>query len=542
MNNTKLGCLTMSGSIVTLLTTLVILVVGFLQGGVLFNPGALNAQAAALPLGGIHSHAEIGGDCHLCHAAPWDGDNMGDRCKVCHTDLADDPKNFHNVMLAQSQETPCHACHTDHNGAKAALTIGGLDKFPHDASGYSLAAHRQHANGDTFLCSDCHKNNLNSFDVAACQECHTELDSQTAQAHFSYFGADCLACHDGLDTFGQTWDHSQAIFPLAGKHLELGCNECHTEAKTPAGLAAAPQTCFACHAEDDEHGGAMGSECAVCHTPSDWEQIIFDHSTTDFALIGGHREVVCERCHTGSAFVGTPQDCYSCHSQDDEHNGQFGQDCALCHTPSDWDEATFDHSLAAFPLTGKHTSVECQDCHTNNQFKGTAQDCYSCHSQDDEHDGQFGQDCALCHTPEDWEAVTFDHSLTNFPLTGAHTNTACDQCHSTGTFAGTSSQCNACHGEPAFHAGMFSASCADCHSASAWTPATFNGQHTFPINHGEEGFNACRDCHTDTLAFYTCYTCHDSGEVASKHREEGISNFNDCMECHPNGEEGEEGD
>lgn len=37
----------------------------------MFSPGSLNAQAGTT-LGGVSSHAEIGGECGLCHTAPWD--------------------------------------------------------------------------------------------------------------------------------------------------------------------------------------------------------------------------------------------------------------------------------------------------------------------------------------------------------------------------------------------------------------------------------------------------------------------------------------
>jgi len=44
------GCPDASGLITALLTMLVVVVVGFVRGGVLFNPGPLNAKAGA-PVG-----------------------------------------------------------------------------------------------------------------------------------------------------------------------------------------------------------------------------------------------------------------------------------------------------------------------------------------------------------------------------------------------------------------------------------------------------------------------------------------------------------
>ncbi|MFQ5577909.1 MAG: hypothetical protein ACE5G8_13075, partial [Anaerolineae bacterium] len=166
---------------------------------------------------------------------------------------------------------------------------------------------------------------------------------------------------------------------------------------------------------------------------------------------------------------------------------------------------------------------------------------------DDPHGGQFGPDCAACHTPDDWEAATFDHNLSAFPLTGAHSSAECELCHTGGVFAGTPQDCYSCHLTDDPHGGQFGPDCAACHTSTAWIPAGYTGPHTFPINHGESGPRACRTCHPDGLQTYTCYDCHEHtpAKIESKHREEGIRNFENCVQCHPTGreEEGEgEGD
>ena len=53
----------------------------------MYNPGPLSAQGDQT-LGGVTSHAEIGGDCKACHTAPWESATMADRCAVCHTNIA----------------------------------------------------------------------------------------------------------------------------------------------------------------------------------------------------------------------------------------------------------------------------------------------------------------------------------------------------------------------------------------------------------------------------------------------------------------------
>ena len=470
MQKKPLSCLTFTGILAALITAATIAGLGIAQGGALFSPGPLNGQAGAQVLGGVHSHAETGGNCAACHASPWDRQGMSERCLDCHTDLTNDPQNFHRVMLAQSQTTGCYFCHTDHHGRSASMTIMDLKNFPHQSLGFSLQAHQKMANGADFACSDCHGASLAKFDQADCGSCHTQLDANFMQAHLQAYGTGCLACHDGVDRFGKNFDHSRLAFQLTGKHLTVSCTDCHTGAK----------------------------------------------SASDFTL--------------------APQDCSTCHAKDDAHQGQFGQNCSACHTPDDWKNARFDHSMTAFKLTGAHAKVECAKCHVNNVFKGTPQECAACHAKDDTHQGQFGQNCAGCHTPDDWKKASFDHSLAAFKLTGAHINVECTKCHVNNVFKGTPQECASCHPEPAFHAGLFPSDCATCHTTQGWSPAQFNGPHTFPINHGEGGANSCKTCHPDNLQTYTCYGCHDPNEVAAKHREEGITNFSDCISCHPTGQ------
>ena len=478
MKSSRLGCISGTGIAITLLTLLIIGGVAYARGGVLFNPGDLNAQLGAQARGEVLSHADTGGRCSACHTAIWENEKMADRCLACHTDLLNSQDNLHTVMLAQSQTTECFICHTDHRGAEAPVTILDLEHFPHEATGYSLQGHRRTAVGASFTCADCHGDRIQAIDLEVCAACHQDIDAPFMAGHLSAFGGECLACHDGIDTYGRSFDHNQAAFQLLGQHSTAACADCHSGARTVPDLQ------------------------------------------------------------------NTPRECLDCHASDDPHSGQFGKDCGGCHTPDGWEEAAFDHSLAAFPLTGIHAEVACSDCHTGGIFKGTPQDCFSCHAVDDAHAGQFGKKCAECHTPDEWTNVKFDHSLAAFPLTGAHSSVPCTDCHKDGVFQGTPQECSACHAEPAYHLGLFGSDCATCHDSAAWTPARFDRPHSFPINHGESGMSACRACHTDSLVSYTCYGCHahEPGEIERKHREEGISNFQDCTRCHPTGlkEEGGE--
>ena len=60
----------------------------------------------------------------------------------------------------------------------------------------------------------------------------------------------------------------------------------------------------------------------------------------------------------------------------------------------------FDHNKTNFPLTGKHTKVACEDCHSKT-LENTPKECIACHKKDDVHRGRR-PDCADCHTPNNW--------------------------------------------------------------------------------------------------------------------------------------------
>ena len=540
-----LGCLSRSGMVTALLVLIVMVAVWLIWGGSLFSPGPLNAQAGVEPLGGVYSHAETGGRCSACHVAPWSSETMADRCLRCHTDVVtqlQDPTSLHGLMMSSGEIESCSHCHAEHRGSDALLTVLDPDTFPHEATGYSLAAHEKE-DGSALACTDCHGEDLAHFDSIRCADCHQELDAATMGAHDRAFGPDCLACHDGIDTYGAAFDHSVTAFPLEGSHMPLACAACHQQAAAIVDLEGAPQECFACHKADDAHEGRYGQDCAACHTSEGWEQVAIDHDQTGFPLVGRHVDVACEDCHQDNVYQGTPQECVACHQADDAHDGQFGTDCGACHTAEAWKQASFDHGQTAFPLLGLHLDVACEDCHRDNVYQGTPQDCFACHKAEDAHVGQFGSDCGVCHTAEGWEQATFDHMQTAFPLTGAHLETACAQCHLDGVYQGTPQDCAACHEDPAFHRGLLGSDCASCHDTAAWSPARYDRLHTFPINHGERGASPCRTCHPDTLSAYSCYVCHEHGqaETESKHREEGITDFQDCVRCHPTGRE-EEGE
>ncbi len=543
MKNRGFGCFTFTALLAGLITLAFIAAWWRITGGGMFSPGRLNAQAGTVVLGSVRSHAQTAGNCAACHVPPFSASSMDARCQACHTDIPAqlaNPHSLHGILVADKAHFNCRDCHTDHQGSAASLTSLAITNFPHQLLGFSIQAHQKNADGTSFTCAKCHPNGLTSFDIKQCANCHQALDTSYMAAHLAAFGAACLSCHDGVDTYGKNFNHMVAAFALTGKHSSVECGGCHTGARTIADLKATKQDCFSCHAKNDAHVGQLGSQCGDCHTTSGWSPATFDHSKSVFPLTGKHASVPCLSCHVNKQFASLPTFCYDCHAKDDAHASTLGTLCGACHNTSGWIPATFDHSTSIFPLTGAHVTTPCQSCHVNNQFAGVPTDCYACHAKDDAHNGQFGTDCALCHTTTAWLPSTFDHSKTAFPLTGAHAALKCTQCHVNHVFKGTPTACVACHAEPGYHLGLFGTNCAACHSTSAWSPASFKGAHPFPLSHG--GAGSCYDCHPNTLSSWTCYAgCHAHSEAQILSTHQGISNISDCIACHPNGTTGDSG-
>jgi len=460
MRSKRLGCLSGTGIFAALITALAIAGYAYARGGLMYNPGPLNAHGDQT-LGGVASHAEIGGRCEACHGAPWDSATMADRCTACHTNIAEQMRDvaaIHGVLMHNSPDLGCRHCHPEHRGADAQLTVMEGGAFPHEVVGFSLNGHQLTDGGVPFTCEDCHHGDVTTFAPDTCDSCHHQTDSVFMTAHTLSFGSACLDCHDGVDRLGKNFDHNIFSFKIIGKHASLACVQCHINAR------------------------GFG----------------------DFAV--------------------TLQDCYSCHFNDEPHQGRYGFSCVDCHTADGWTPAKFDHNLAAFKLEGEHAKADCESCHVNNQFIGTPTDCYSCHQRDDEHNGQYGTNCAACHNPSDWEDVDFDHNRSNFPLTGAHAQVACEACHSSGQFTGLSTACVSCHADPVFHAGMFGTDCGSCHNTDNWF-APYTGPHPGIADEGGSGVNhgggSCRDCHTQNLQTATCTKCHDGNPEDDGEEGEG---------------------
>lgn len=440
-----------------------------------------------------------------------------------------------------------------------------------------LARAHQSLNGDT-NCIKCHQVSTKTPSFK-CLECHREIAKEIdankgLHATFPRDGAPGQACvkchsdHNGVDfqmvhwtPTAQGFDHAKTGYVLDGKHAGVNCRSCHTAQHIPAQARALLASkdlnrtwmglstgCANCHT--DPHQGHFGSNCAQCHSAADWkgariEKETFDHSKTGFPLLGAHRTVLCQSCHTAGT-DGQPRwsglkfaNCSDCHS--DPHKGEFKPGCDSCHTTVTWKRSRFvtkfDHSTTAFPLQGKHAEVDCITCHKGEDFKQPVphQVCADCHNPDP-HGGQFakradGGKCESCHTVNGWSPSTFtiaDHAKTAYPIVFPHTNVTCAQCH---VPAGNATKfkikfdaCIACHKDE--HQGQFAGApwnnrCEQCHKAATFKTTSYtlamHQKSTYPLT-GSHMAVACNECHKpqggSTTAVYhfskvACTTCHE---------------------------------
>jgi len=398
-------------------------------------------------------------------------------------------------------------------------------------------------------CLDCHATQSDGMDQR-CLDCHREiaaLRSAGRGLHARTGDERCAKCHPdhaGVEFELIEWpggrpeafDHAKAGWPLAGKHAALRCAECHqkkfrkgpaTEASNWVGLEPA---CGSCHT--DPHRGALGADCARCHSASDWKKTPgFDHGTTDFPLAGKHTGLACAKCHTieGQAsplYKPLPHaECSSCHK--DAHAGRLGAKCASCHVAASWREvapSSFDHARTRYPLRGAHAQVACAKCHDRTTAFGPKPAfaaCADCHR--DPHAGRATLagakvDCGACHDVERFRPGVLAparHAPDRFPLEGKHGTVRCADCHRTDrTPSGVArlgqaavdlhpphERCSTCHTDA--HGGQLASrpdggECAACHGVQGWKPSRFTvAQHAelaLPLE-GAHATAACAACH-----------------------------------------------
>ncbi len=377
-------------------------------------------------------------------------------------------------------------------------------------------------------CSSCHK----MFDKQAqrelCLDCHEDVAADVNDS-FGFHGLhteasieQCSSCHtehEGRDAIvvildEDSFDHAFTDFELLGAHKDADCGDCHDRGEKHRAVAS---DCVDCHSEDEPHQDTMATDCATCHRPVEWLDAEFDHDTTDYPLLGQHREAACLDCHEDRTFLPAPASaCFDCHAEDDAHNGRSGNDCGNCHNPGDWHDSSFDHARDTdFELLGRHAELSCNDCHSETPFEDVMDmACVSCHLEDDDHGGHNGDQCDTCHNNDAWSEPGFDHNQdTDYEILGAHAEVACNDCHVEPIFEVTlTTGCESCHIDDDVHEGTLGTLCESCHTEVTWQdPIFFDHDLTrFPLLGAHRG-NECEDCH-ETQAFANaesdCTSCH----------------------------------
>ena len=274
----------------------------------------------------------------------------------------------------------------------------------------------------------------------------------------------------------------------------------------------------------------------------------------------------CAECHTTKwpvsrriEYLGLASTCVSCHAADSPHAFTKPADfpCERCHGEDSWKRADpsrdFDHDKDTdFPLTFKHATKTCKDCHGPKVVFGElakSSGCARCHRAESPHKNLFREhDCVNCHVPKAFTVHdVFDHAKeTRFPLTGGHAGVKCAECHVDGVFKPPSMTCKSCHLKDSKHGDRFDAyTCADCHRADGWKAGNWfdhAGKGGWKLT-GSHARAACRDCHrgADPAAFerfkpaVTTTACKDCHRHAKAHEDEPDFLAKPCLECHLGG-------
>jgi hypothetical protein len=508
------------------------------------------AQISPGDLSSPHAHLEGISNCTKCHVL---GNKVSDeKCLICHTEIKDritQQKGYHVSSDVKGKQ--CIVCHNDHHGKNFQLIRMDTAKFNHVLTGYSLSV--PHAKKG---CKDCHDTKFiadqkikdKKFTYLGvsteCLNCHTDYHRKTLSSA-------CLNCHTP-DAFkpAPKFNHANTKFQLVGKHKNVDCLKCHKVEMTDGkkfqeftGIQYA--NCTNCH--KDPHQNKYGQNCRQCHSEESFQAVKginnFDHNKTDFKLEGKHVGVTCTACHK-TKFTDPLKFklCTDCHT--DYHNNQFvksgvSPDCSQCHSVNGFTLFSYtidQHNLGTFPLKGAHVATSCLECHkkqTKWNFRGIGINCKDCHK--DIHQPFITTkfypeaNCKICHNESRWDDVSFNHSQTDFELTGAHIKLGCKACHITTDskgsvqqkFSDLSKECANCHADKHFKQfernGIMT--CTECHNTDNWKASKFDHNNTAFKLDGKHINVPCAKCHKPQqegtyfyvkykLKVFTCESCH----------------------------------
>jgi hypothetical protein len=510
----------------------------------------VTAQISPGDLASPHSHLEGISNCTQCHVLGNKVSN--EKCLICHTEIQQritDQKGYHSSVDVKGKQ--CVGCHNDHHGKNFQLIRLDTAKFDHNLTGYSLSIPHSKKS-----CKDCHNTkSITDQKIKTKKYTYQGVNKECLNCHIDYhqktLSSDCLACHNP-DTFkpASRFNHSSTKFQLVGKHISVDCSKCH-KIKLADGskfqeFRGIPfSNCTSCH--KDPHQNQFGQNCRQCHSEESFKVVKgikdFDHNKTNYKLEEKHLNVNCKDCHKTKFTDPLKFElCTDCHT--DYHREQFAKDgvspdCSQCHSVKGFALFSYTiekHNLGAFQLKGAHVAIPCFECHKKLEewnFRGIGIKCIDCHK--DIHQTFISakyypeSDCKICHKEERWADVSFDHSKTEFNLTGAHKKPDCRACHitwdSNGTmqqkFTSLSMNCADCHKDN--HHKQFEKNginnCSDCHDTENWKANKFDHNNTAFRLDGKHINVPCTKCHKlqqegpdiyvkYKLKTFTCESCH----------------------------------
>lgn len=224
---------------------------------------------------------------------------------------------------------------------------------------------------------------------------------------------------------------------------------------------------------------------------------------------------------------------------------------ALTWVPQARAQTVIERLVSPGPLAQAHANLEsrCASCHEAFDRSAQNRQCVACHrtvGADVAADTGFhGRDqaassrsCSSCHSDHQgrgfamvrFDARTFNHAVTDYPLRGAHVRVTCASCHPAGRkYRQASSACVECHRADDPHRGRVGARCSSCHTDEAWNQIRFDHSDTgFPLQ-GAHLRARCTTCHANERWDGTprdCISCHREDDA---HRGSLGTN---CGECH----------
>ncbi len=197
----------------------------------------------------------------------------------------------------------------------------------------------------------------------------------------------------------------------------------------------------------------------------------------------------------------------------------------------------------------KKYELECKHCHVRMRETTQKDLCLDCHEEIAKdastkkgfhgmYDKALNTDCHICHTDHKGREANiiwldkdrFDHKFTDYPLTGKHIQTECNDCHEKEKkYRQAPSLCIECHKDDDVHKNKLGDKCEKCHNPNAWTGNQFDHDKTdFKLRDSHKQV-ACDLCHIENKFKDTpknCLSCHAIKDVHKKRFG------NKCETCH----------